>query len=225
MVHMPLLIWFGHPLKPVAQPIALLLNGLTALTATITYARKSMIDWQVALPMAGVTLAGALLGGISAKYIPNNILIILFTAVIFVVLVRTILSLRSKETKDFSDLDKKYLVIAMGAALIIAFISSMIGLGGGSLLVPVLIWLSYPTKRAAAISSFLVSVSSASALAGRIGNLHASWTLVIFLVVVVVAGAAIGSRLMVTKIKPEQIKYGYSLFMIAIAVKLILPLV
>ncbi len=225
MVHMPLLLWFGYPLKSEAQPIALLLNGVTALTATVTYARKSMIDWRVALPMAGVTLVAALFGSITAKYIPDNILIILFTVIIFIVLLRTLLSLRSKDIKNFSNLDKRHLAIAMAAALVIAFISSMIGLGGGSLIVPVLIWLSYPTKRAAALSSFLVAVSSVSAFVGRIGNLHASWTLIIFLVAAVVLGAALGSRLMVTKIKPEQIKYGYSIFMVGIAVKLILPLI
>ncbi|MCL5048843.1 MAG: sulfite exporter TauE/SafE family protein [Firmicutes bacterium] len=223
MLHVPLLIWFGYSLKSVAQPIGLLLNGLTAITAAFTYARKSMIDWRLAWPLALVTAVTAFFGSYTAKYIPDEVLIILFVVIIFIVLLRTILTLKNGGQKDFTELSKKRFYIAIVATAGITFISAMLGLGGGSLIVPLLIWLSYPTKRAAALSSFVVAVSSVAAFAGRVDDLHASWPMVILLCATVIVGARLGSLLMIKKIKPQYIQYGYVLLLITIAVKLLVP--
>ena len=223
MLHVPLLIWFGYPLKPVAQPIGLLLNGITAISASFTYARKSMIDWRLAWPLALVTVVTAFFGSYAAKYIPDEVLIILFVVIIFIVLLRTILTLRNGKQKDFTELTKKMFYIAIVATAAITFISAMLGLGGGSLIVPLLIWLSYPTKRAAALSSFVVAVSSTAAFAGRVDDLHASWPMVILLCAMAIVGARLGSLLMIKKIKPQYIQYGYVLLLIGVAVKLLVP--
>ena len=54
MVYVPVLKWSGFPVKEVAIPLGLLLNGLNTLLALIPYARHKLVDWR-----GGATTAAA----------------------------------------------------------------------------------------------------------------------------------------------------------------------
>ncbi len=223
MFYVPAMIFFGYAIKSVAQPTALVLTGLTSATAAFTYARRSMTEWPIALKVALPAVSAALLGGYAARYVPDKAMIQIFAAAVLFVAIRTAMSLKIKKPDPSSSLvfDKKEFVYLLFAVVGISFFSAMVGLGGGSLLVPVLLLLSYPGKKAAALSSFLVVLNSLSGLAGRLGDLHASWIFVASLSLAVIAGARAGALLMLgKKIKSEYINYGYTVFLILLFAKM-----
>lgn len=224
MLHVPILIWFGYPLKTVAQPVGILLNGITTLIALATYARKRLVDWRGGWLMALAALISAPLGSIVAHRISSQVLILLLVAMIFFAAGRTLLTARQAEPERIDPSGVRRLIGIFVVALA-AFLGAMLGLGGGTLISPLLMWMGYPTKQAVATSAFVVSVSSASGFAGRVGHMNAPWVLILVLSAAVMLAAWLGSTLMATKARPQWVKYGYVVLLVGVGVKLVLPMV
>ncbi|NTU78246.1 MAG: TSUP family transporter [Chloroflexales bacterium] len=58
----PVLGLFGFELKHEIMPLALWLNGVTAIAGAVTFARKGMVDWRTAVPLLILTSLAAVLG-------------------------------------------------------------------------------------------------------------------------------------------------------------------
>ncbi len=58
----PVLGLFGFDLKHVIMPWSLFLNGLTATSTAIAFARSRMVDWRTAIPLLIVTTLVAPIG-------------------------------------------------------------------------------------------------------------------------------------------------------------------
>lgn len=222
LLHVPLLLWFGYPLKTVAQPVGILLNGLTTIVALATYARKKLVDWRGGWPLAVVALIGAPVGSIIAHLVSSRLLILLLVAMIFYAAGRTLVTARKTDPEHLAPSHWRRLV-AMIVVALAAFLGAMLGLGGGTLISPVLMWMGYPTKQAVATSAFVVTVSSASGFAGRVGHMNAPWLLLGVLSGAVILAAWLGSTLMATTVKPQWVKYGYVVLLVGVGVKLVLP--
>ena len=83
LVYVPLFYWLGIDML-IAIPTALLLNGITASSAAITYYRKKMIDLHVAAPFVLASTIGAPIGAYYTKFVPiETLLWILSTVLIF----------------------------------------------------------------------------------------------------------------------------------------------
>ncbi len=223
MLHVPLLIWFGYPLKTVAQPIGILLNGLTTIIALATYARKRLVDWRGGWLMAVAALISAPLGSVMAHRVSSQLLILLLVAMIFFAGGRTLLTARQAEPQHM-DPSRTRRLVGIFVVAAAAFLGAMLGLGGGTLISPLLMWMGYPTKQAVATSAFVVTVSSASGFAGRVGHMNAPWVLIVVLAAAVMLAAWLGSTLMATKAKPQWVKYGYVVLLFGVGVKLVLPI-
>jgi uncharacterized membrane protein YfcA len=223
MLHVPILYWLGFSLKGVAQPVGILLNGLTTLVALVTYARNRLVDWREGSVMAVAALVCAPLGGLLAHAVPSHLLIALLVALIFVAATRTLLTAGRREGVRFVPTVAQR-VIGIAVVGFAAFLGAMLGLGGGTLISPLLMWMGYPTKEAAATSAFIVTVSSATGLVGRLPYMHASALLLVVLSLAVVVAAWLGSTLMATRARPQWVKYGYSALLYGVGIKLLLPM-
>src|SRR5512145_2314120 len=58
----PVLGLFGFELKHVIMPWSLWLNGLTAISGAIAFARAKMVDWRTAIPLLVITTITAPIG-------------------------------------------------------------------------------------------------------------------------------------------------------------------
>jgi uncharacterized membrane protein YfcA len=115
-------------------------------------------------------------------------------------------------------------------ALIVVFsffvgiVSGLLGVGGGILIVPFLIFLCrYPTKNSAGVVSFVVIFSSLFGVFGHLTSGGFDIPLILWTIVVVVIGATIGARSMV-KIQSGYIKAGFGVILWVFAIQLILKL-
>jgi uncharacterized protein len=115
-------------------------------------------------------------------------------------------------------------------ALIVVFsffvgiIYGPLGVGGGILIVPFLIFLCrYPTKNSAGVVSFIVIFSSLFGVFGHLTSGGFDVFLILGCAIVVVIGATIGARSMV-KISSGYIKVGFGVILWVFAIQLILKL-
>ena len=223
LLYVPLLKWFHFDLKTVAIPTALLLNGLTALSASISYLRARMVDVQGAIPLILTSTVGASVGALCTQYVPTDTLIILFSIGMIVAGGRMLFSTNRSEAQSLAPLKKRLIATAI-SGFFIGYIAGLLGVGGGFLIVPVLIALGYPTKRAAATSAFTVVFSSFSGFFTHALTGHFFLPLLLSASVAVIVASQLGAKVMREKMKAIWIKRLFGLVLIGTAGKLLWPL-
>jgi uncharacterized protein len=219
MLYIPVFHWFGFDFKSVAIPTGLFLNGITAVSAAIYFLREKMVDVKGGMPMVITSFIGAPIGAWFTHISSTEILMILFALGMATSGTKMILSSNNAEATELMPFKKRALITA-SAGLFIGFLAGLLGIGGGFLFVPLLIAIGYPTKQAAATSSFVVVFSSFSGFAGHVAEGHFNLPLLIYSSVAVIIASQIGARVMKEKMKAKWIKQIFGLLLIAVAVKL-----
>ena len=220
MVYVPVLTWAGFPVKEVAIPLGLLLNGLNTSLALIPYARKHLVDWKGGFAMAAAAFLLAPVGAAMAQYVPTRTLLILFAAAVVVAAIRMLISAGRPEPEEIMSLGRRSTLGAFVGGFA-GFMGGMLGLGGGFIIAPILMWMGYRTKEAAATTAFVVTFSSFSGYLGHVAEGHFNWPLTATVVVAVIIGSQMGGTFMSTKAKPGWVKKLYAVVLLLIAVKLL----
>ncbi len=220
MLYVPIFKWLGFPLKSVAIPLGLLLNGVTTLSAFLRYAREGLVDFRGGLPAAIAGLALAPVGAHMVQYVPQHILIALFAGLVTIAGLRTLVKSGGGEPTEMASNTRRAMVggVVGGSA---GFIAGLLGIGGGFIVAPMLMELGYPTKKAAATTAFIVTFSSFSGFLGHMAEGHVDLTLAGLSLVAVIAGSQLGAWLMANKAQPGWVKRMYGIVLLAIAAKLL----
>lgn len=224
LIYVPVLKWAGFPVKEVAIPLALLLNGLTTLIALIAYFKNKLVDLKGGLAMTVAAFLFAPLGALVSDKLPVNVLLILFSAAVLAASFRMLLMSRKPEPKEIMSL-KKRTIIGMLIGAFAGFMAGLLGIGGGFIMAPLLMWMGYETKKAAATSAFAVTFSSFSGFLGHAAQGHFNWTLTITLSIMVIAGALLGSNFLVNKAKTGRVKQVFAGILFLIAVKIVIGVI
>lgn len=132
---------------------------------------------------------------------------------------KMIVSSGKPEPKELMPFNRR-VVITTSAGLGIGFLAGLLGIGGGFLFDPILIAMGYPTKQAAATSTFVVVFSSFSGFAGHVAEGHFNIPLLIYSSIAVIVASQIGARVMKDKMKAKWIKQIFGVLLVAVAVKL-----
>lgn len=221
MVYVPVLKWAGFPVKEIAIPLGLLLNGLNTLLALIPYARNKLVDWKGGMAMAAAAFIAAPIGAYTSQFVPVKTLIILFALAVFIAAIRMTIFARQPEPEEIMSF-KKRSIIGAGVGVFAGFVGGMLGLGGGFIIAPILMWMGYRTKEAAATTAFVVTFSSLSGYLGHVAEGHFNWTLTIIVVLAVIVGSQLGGSFMSNRAKPKWVKTLYAIVLFAISFKLTL---
>lgn len=147
----------------VMKPTALLLNLFVSLTAFIQFYRGGHFRWKVFWPFALASIPMAYLGGLVV--VDGNIYKKILGLLLLVPIIRFYFfnntKVEEQRQSSFS------LSLLIGAC--IGFLSGLIGIGGGILLSPLLLFLKWTDqKETAAISAIFIFLNSVAGLAGQL---------------------------------------------------------
>jgi uncharacterized membrane protein YfcA len=191
-----------------------------AFFAMLVFGKKKFVEWRLAVLMGVLIGISAFLGGFFSDYVPGKTLKLILAILLFFL---SLLMLKTPEgapnqTKKegwiywnirSSDNTATYpvnLVIVVPIVLTFGFIAGMVGISGGSFMVPLLVLAcNVPMKNAVGTASTLISVS---ALAGFIGHAmvgHFSYRTAVPLAVGGAVGGLIGGKIAI-KSKPKVLK-------------------
>jgi uncharacterized membrane protein YfcA len=223
MLYVPVFHWFGFDSKTEAIPTGLLLNGITAASAAVVYLHSKMVDVKGSVPLIVSFFLGAPVGAYLTKMVPTRVLIFLFAVCMLFAGGRMLLTANRPEKGRMMGARGRFILMGAGG-FIIGLIAGLLGVGGGFLFVPMMLAMGYPTKRAAATSSFVVIFSSFSGFAGHLAEGHFNWPLMISTTVCVIIGSQIGAQVMKEKMKAKWIKQMFAVVLLGVAVKLLFRL-
>ena len=201
----------------VMKPTALILNLFVSLTSFILFYRGGHFKWKLFLPFALASIPFSFLGGtiVLDAHIYKKVLgvLLLFPVLRFFIYPNT----ADKDLKDSN------WPISLLVGAIIGFLSGLIGIGGGILLSPVLLLLSWTNqKQTAAISALFIFVNSLAGLAGQWSHgIKLEPAMLSFVAIAFVGGMA-GAWLGSLKFNQQILKYTLAVVLLLASVKLIL---
>lgn len=133
----------------------------TSLSAVRFHHKKSDIRWLLFRKLWAGLIAGALLGVIAAFFIPSEWLQSIFSFYLLFIAWKLFVNRNQKKKKSFD-----HYVWDKIISLLVGFFSSLLGIGGGSMMIPYLIQKGVPIQKTASIAALS---SLTVALAGTLG--------------------------------------------------------
>ena len=207
----PFLALFMPDLVHQVQPLSLLLNGLTALFATLGFAKSGLVEWRKAFPLAAVTTVFAPMGSLLAQHTDPTYLWIAYLCAVGYLSYRLF-----RPVKERPGWENFRLVMYLAAP--ISILSGLLGVGPGFLLMPTLILVGFETKRAAGINAFAVTAPSFSALIPHLGSAKWDPNLTIALLAVGAIGSFAGARISILYVPGGRLKQGFGLLIVAMTI-------
>ena len=196
-----------------------------AMSGTLAYIRQKRVLFSAAVPFAIATLPGAVLGSWIVNKFSTPMLDLYFG--IFLLLMSIIMYWNSthKPVSNIMELPKDFQynrTLGIVASLGVGFLSSIFGIGGGVIHVPLMIYLlGFPVHVATATSHFVLACSSAFGVISHFMLDHIIWIPAICISIGAAIGAQIGAKLS-KKTKSKVILMLLSLAMFALGIRLIL---
>lgn len=219
-LYIPILFWMGMDFKTEAVPLGMLLNLVNSGSAAITYGRKGLIAWRVAIPFAVTMIAFAPLGvwlNIQLPVKPLLIFFALFTAA------AAVLMLSGWKPKRGALSNQGRVLLGLVAGSLLGTVAGLIGRGGGSFVVPLLYIAGLDARMAAATSALVVTGSGISSFVSHLATAaQPQWGVWLATVIAVLLGSQLGSRLMADRMKPRAIKLVFGWVLLGVAALIII---
>jgi uncharacterized membrane protein YfcA len=227
-----LIIVFEHQgvsaevLMHVALGTSLATIVVTSISSIRTHQQHHAILWQVFFKITPGIVLGALLGAIIAKYVSGDMLRIIFGIFLIVVAAQMILN---RMPKPHRQLPQRLGMFVIGIA--IGSVSSLMGVGGGTMSVPFLTWCNVTMQNAVATSS---AIGFPIALAGVTGFIVAGWGVAhlpmlsigyvnvpafVSIAVASIVFAPVGARI-THRISAHRLKMFFGYFLLLVTVKI-----
>ncbi|MBF0212033.1 MAG: sulfite exporter TauE/SafE family protein [Magnetococcales bacterium] len=202
---------------------------ITNLSATWGHHRRNAVHWSAARQYIPGCLLGAWIGSQLAAAISGKLLILMFGLFEIFVGFKMIQTRNPKESSAKLLPEKTYPFVGVA----IGTLSSLFGIGGGTLSVPALTLLSgLPMQQAVGTSS---AIGIPLALAGSLGFIQAGWHetalppgSVGFLVPVAFAGIVAGTLIttpigvrLAHSLDPARLRKGFGFFLLLVGIKLL----
>ena len=218
IVYVPLFYWSGVDLLS-AIPMGLLLNTVTSASAAVTYLRKKLVELRVAIPFLTISMIAAPMGAYCTHLVPGYILLGIFS--IIMVLVGMEMFKPEKEILAGSHDHAFSYPLIVASGFVVGFLGGLLGIGGGSLIMPLLLYFGYAVKRSAATSGLIVLFTSLAGLIGHLGPWQPDMQLVTYITIAALLGAQVGSYLMHTRMQPQTLRKMVGLVLWIMALRMI----
>ncbi|WP_430784442.1 sulfite exporter TauE/SafE family protein [Virgibacillus flavescens] len=216
--------------------ISLVVMVFTALSSTISYFRKGRVDYRTGL----IFLTGGIPGGVLGSWLNQFInaekftlyfgLLMILLSLLFLVkrkLPSEGKAIQGKNVRSFQFDGKTYQYtvsfwLAFPIALIVGTLSGLFGIGGGSIMVPMMILLfGFPAHIAIATSMFMIFFTSLLGAGTHIMLGHVAWEYAIWFIPGAWLGGTFGAKIN-QKLKGQALEWILRILLIIIGIRLII---
>jgi len=213
----PIFSMMGMPLN-LAKAIGLFINSASTITASFMNFFRGVLDIKFALPLIISIMIATPIGAWVSQYVQKEI--VEWILIAFLVVSALLLIFSKRETKVVYD--KAWILYLIGG--VVGLISGTIGVGGGSLIMPLLILLGFDVKKAAYAISFVIPFSSLGAFATYLSFVDMDWVLLGVVTVAAIIGGYLGDFMMHYRLSAAQVKKLIAIVLLLLATKMIYKL-
>ncbi len=195
---------------------SLLVVGATSVAALIAHARAGNVVWRIAAIFAPAAMAGAYLGGVVAHWVPAKVLLLGFAAMMVIAAVSM---WRGRSESDARQpIATHWLVLE---ALVVGFVTGMVGAGGGFMVVPVLFFfVGLSIKESIGTSLVIIAAKSFAGFAGFVGHVSIEVPVAAAFVAFAVLGSLLGG-MWSQKVDAAKLRRGFAILVVVIAIAIV----
>ena len=166
---------------------SLILVGAAAWIGGLDYARRGRVSPRVAISFGAAGAIGAVPGSFANRALPDHALLVSFSILL---VVAGVAMLRA----DPSARPGRHELVAAAVGLATGFVTGLLGVGGGFLVVPALVVLvGLPMALAVGTSLVIIGITSAAALAVHLTHGAVDWAVTAPFTAAAIVGALVGS--------------------------------
>ncbi|MFC5996469.1 sulfite exporter TauE/SafE family protein [Pseudonocardia hispaniensis] len=213
----PVLVYLLGQTAQEATTSSLVIVGITALVGALARTRAGLVRWRTGLAFGLIGVGAAYLGTMLNARLPQPVLLLAFAALILVC--ATAMLIKAPAGDDTGPAEPPEPATGSGATrsatavatrapvrgsrtataakvvlagLAVGFLTGLLGVGGGFLVVPALVFaLRMPIAPAIGTSLLIIVINSVASLGARAGHLTLDWAVVApFLIAAIVASFA-----------------------------------
>jgi len=234
IITVPVLVYLMHYSPVVATGYSLFVVGSTSVVGAAMYWKRGLIEFKTALSL-GVPAATAVyltrqfiipaipdkMFEIGTFHITKSIFLMLLFAIILIMASVSMIKGRKKSVKqrDQQNIIQRSVILQ---GLGIGFLTGMVGVGGGFMIVPALVVLSGLSMKRAVGTSLLIM--AANSLIGFLGDVFTSdieWKFLLIFAAISIIGIFIGNFLS-KKIPGENLRKGFGWFVLVMGMYILI---
>ena len=181
----------------------------TVLTGALSHTKQGNVVWRDAVIMGGAGVVTGFIGGNVATVLPVKLLTVLFALILIAGAIRLVTQLPCGEGSRMKA------PLAVGIGGFAGFFSGLLGVGGGTILVPLMTMLGkFPMKKAAATSAAAIVFITIGGIGSYLLNGYFDLLMWVILVLTAVQAAAFSARL---KVSDVWLRRFFAVLMIGIS--------
>lgn len=219
----------GESLMHVAIGTSLATIVATSVSSVRSHHKKGAIDWPLVSKLSIGVVIGVVIGTLVAAQVSGDVLRGLFAILAFSVAIKM---LRGKKTRPEDQQERTIGRLAsLGFGTVIGSLSVMVGIGGGSLTVPILRHFSVHIRKAVACASaigfviavpgaigfILAGIGQADLPQGSVG--YVNFIAFAVIVPITVTFAPVGAGL-AHRLDPARLQKGFGLFLLIVSAEM-----
>jgi len=195
----------GTAIQAIATPLPVILP--TSLVGSYTYAKAGEVSFRAARWAAIPGVGGAIAGALLTEVVNAHLLLLITAGLIAITAVQVVVG-RPPRTPWVLGETPGWKYAAIG--LLAGFVSGLLGVGGGIILVPAFtIWIGMPLRRALGTSLLVIAVL---VIPGTI-----DWAIFLALTLGVIPGARLGARIALG-VRERTLRLAVGTFLLVVAI-------
>ncbi|TFV66943.1 UNVERIFIED_ORG: sulfite exporter TauE/SafE family protein [Bacillus sp. AZ43] len=196
----PALVYLAGQGLPQAVATSLLVVGITAVVAVLPRLRRRQVAWRIALLFGAAGAATAFAGAAVNRALPEAVTLALFAALMIAAGVRMLQEKPATGTACTVESGRvnwrRCLPRTLAGGLVVGFLTGLLGVGGGFLIIPVLVLaLGLPMPTAVGTSLVVMTINSAAGFAAHIGEVSLDIPITAAFTAAAVVAASVSGRL------------------------------
>jgi uncharacterized membrane protein YfcA len=217
----PILHWLGFPLNE-AKPTGLFVNTISLIGATYVNIKERRLDFRLGLPIIVASIFVAPLGAYVSTLVDRRVVLAVFT--VFLLFSGNMMLFFEGSRYGDQFREDRPMATLIGIGFLAGFISGLLGVGGGGVVVPLMILAGFNPKKVAVITAFVIPFSS---LAGFIAYLAMGYFNALLVLPVGIAsymGGYLGTHFMQRKLSPRTVKKFLAYVVLFLALNMIIKM-
>lgn len=211
IVMVPVLVYVAGMAPGDAVVVSLVVVGGTSLVAAWLRLRAGQFHWRAVRFLSLTGIGGALLGAQGTHLVAPQVLMLLFAALMLAVGTTMV---RGRGEREHVPTCRPVLCMTIGA--VIGVLTGFLGVGGGFMIVPALVFLAgIETAAAIGASLAIIALNSLGGLLGHLEAVPALWPAALGYLLAAVAGMLAGARLGI-RLPERTLQRGFGIMVIAV---------